>query len=102
MEERHARRLQLDLELLFEVDFAELGLQVAAMLGAGASADSLAAASPFDVERIEHFRTLATWDWSRFAPEPTAAGTAERSESADYRCPACAHEWTGNPKPRKA
>lgn len=59
--------VNLSSELLFETDFSRVAQDVRKALDAGASADGLAGAGPYDAERIGHFGTLATFDWSRFA-----------------------------------
>jgi hypothetical protein len=115
-----ARHLQLDLELRFETDYAKLAYEVAGMVEDGASAASLAAASPFSAERIGHFVTLAAWDWSTFsgaaegqgalswgdepaaAPAPPQASAAAGGLQGQPEAPATAGEAvlpTGEPVP---
>ncbi len=75
VESHAARQLALDLELKLEVDYAKLAVEVADLLEQGATADSLAGASPWTAERIGYLGRLATFDWDQFreVPEGQAA-----------------------------
>lgn len=70
VDDESAARMALDLDLFFPTDYAKLTAAVAQMLEAGATPDSLAAASSFSAERIGYMRTIATFDWSQFRDAP--------------------------------
>lgn len=62
-----AARVRLAMEIDFETDYANMVQVVAGLLNEhGLSVAEVAAGSPFDEERIKHFGTLATLDWSVF------------------------------------
>jgi hypothetical protein len=61
-----ARRMALSLDLAYETDYARVAAAVAELVDGGVSVAELASGSPFTEERVAHFRTLATFDWSVF------------------------------------
>jgi hypothetical protein len=108
--------IQLSAELMFTIDYVVLSRQVATLVKDGqATAESLAAISPYDPQRIAHFTTLASADWMKPIREAIAAREAagdtddtatcphpREDPATDFRCPKCFHEWSGNPKPFEA
>lgn len=68
-----ALRVALALELDFETDYARMVQAVSGLLARGVSVADLAAGSPFDSERLSHFATLSTLDWSQFGADSSQA-----------------------------
>lgn len=98
MSDAEATELQLGAELAFETDYAALASQVGRLVKQGAATpEALAAIGPFDAERIRHFVTLSTFDWSRFHSTAEPAVDDEIVKAA-FRCPCCGHEWRGQPR----
>jgi hypothetical protein len=85
-----AQQLALDLELKFEVDYAKLAVEVAGLLEQGATAESLAGASPWTAERIGYLGRLAFFDWDQFreVPEGQAALAWDDEPVAENASPA--------------
>jgi hypothetical protein len=61
------------------------------------TAAELAARCPWPKQRVEYFERLGTFDWSQF--DSVQSENAGEATPAKFRCPVCAHEWTGRPKP---
>jgi hypothetical protein len=61
-----ATQVALALGLEFETDYARVARACAGLLDSGVTAEHLAGASPFSAERIKHFKTLCSFDWSQF------------------------------------
>lgn len=66
LDDEAAVRMQLDLELGFDIEYDKLAFAVSGLLDAGASPQSLAGASPFSAERIAYFGQLTRFDWGMF------------------------------------
>jgi len=104
MSDVDATELALSAMLASEVDFAALAHEVCGLVKAGTTPDQLAAIGPFDTERIQHFLTLHSWDWSLFRQPPAVVDNDDcrpprMNPETEFRCPACAYEWSGQPKP---
>lgn len=100
-----ALKIALHLELRFEVDYAALADAVCQLVAGGATAAELASGSPFDVDRIQHFMTLRTWDWSQFRQDDGQARldwdalAAEPAADTDILAPAIVRDELNRPLP---
>lgn len=69
-------RVRLALMVAYEVDYAAVAEDVAALVGSGASPADLASCSPFEPDRIAYFPKLLQFDWSMYRD---AAGGGQAS-----------------------
>lgn len=100
-----ALKIALHLELRFEVDYAALADAICQLVAGGATAAELASGSPFDEERIQHFMTLRTWDWSQFRQDDGQARldwdalSAPAAEETDILAPPIVRDELNRPMP---
>jgi hypothetical protein len=107
LSDAEAAEMQLAAELGFRTDYAAVAYAVGQLMKAGATPEALSEISPFDAERARFLGESMIHTWQellaerirqRDDAEPECPHPRQNPET-EYRCPSCAYEWRGQPKP---